>query len=93
MSVKRAMRGKARRSAALNALANGQYNLRETLREGHVHLETCPVYKVLMATPGMGHQKTRDTLERAHIWPLTELGHLTDAQRQAVIDNLPGNIK
>lgn len=39
-------------------------------------IATTTVYAVLLRCPGVGKRKARTILERAEVWPMTELGQL-----------------
>lgn len=93
MSISHARRRKSKRAAALAAVASGRLPLRKAITDGYNALGTCPIHRLLVAAPGLGHEGMRRTLERADVWPFTPLGELSETQRQQVLHHLPKRIK
>lgn len=81
------------RNRALDRLEEGSLKLVEVLREPPDALKGAELYRVLLATHGVGKESARTICERAHVWPLVDLGMLTKRERADLIRELPERAK
>lgn len=80
-------------SQALADLSVGKLVATAVVREPPEPLRCVDLYDVLRKCPGLGREGVRRICERAAVWPHTPLSELTEAQRSAVILNLPARLQ
>jgi hypothetical protein len=80
---------RAARAAALQSLKRGETTALAALREPQEALGRVDIWTVLTSCHGLGPDGVRTILERAAVWPLTEMRKLTKAERIRLIHNLP----
>lgn len=47
------------------------------------------VHDVVRRFPHMGSEGSSKVLKKAKVWPLTRMGNLTDAEKDAILQHLP----
>ena len=88
-----ARKAKAARAHALESLEKGEVKPAEILREPPVALKKTDIWDILLACHGLGREEVRVILERASIWPHTQLGLLTKRERLDIIKELPERVR
>ena len=87
-SIEHARYVREARARALEKLEEGTLSLRELLLKPRGILLGVNVYTLLLSPPGFGPKTARRICEAHHIWPLTTLYHLTDLQREVIVQEL-----
>jgi hypothetical protein len=74
-------------------VSRNELDITDVLKETPHCLRRMRVYDVVRRLPHMGGDGADKCLRKAHVWPLTRMGHLTPDEKERIIAHLPPRAK
>lgn len=91
--LKKARRTRSQIAKVFAALDNDRIGARELLESPPACLGRIRVYDVLRRLPHLERKGAEHVLSKAKVWPLRTMSSLTEAERRAILAQLPPRVR